>query len=119
MLRKIKLDFAAAPVLNFWKKQTPSVTLDSFHSECQQKFDQQTERMLSFPIRHANFEKLSPYLRHYLNNHGDPFNEGQDFNPLRTRQLEQQVIKYFADLYRAETDKCWGYMASGSTESNM
>ena len=54
-----------------------------------------------------------------MNNHGDSFAEGQDFNLMRSRWLEQEVIRYLGDLYRAPVDRCWGYMASGSTESNM
>jgi glutamate/tyrosine decarboxylase-like PLP-dependent enzyme len=63
---------------------------------------------------------MGHYLKHYLNNHGDSFEKHSDYNRLRTRQFEQQVIKFFGDLYNTPKDcDLWGYMPSGSTESNL
>ncbi|CDW73806.1 UNKNOWN [Stylonychia lemnae] len=94
------------------------INLQSFHQDLQSKFDDHTLRQLSFPTRHHNFEHMSPYLRHYLNNHGDSFQLYQDFYSLRTRQFEKQVIRWFSELYRSPNpEKIWGYMPSGSTEN--
>ncbi|CDW79072.1 histidine decarboxylase [Stylonychia lemnae] len=106
------------PTLDLYNDK--KINLDQFHQNLQRKFDDHTSRQLSFPIRHHNFEKMAPYLRHYLNNHGDSFQADIDYNSLRTRQFEQQVIHYFAQLYRSPNPKqVWGYMPSGSTESNL
>ncbi|CDW72683.1 glutamate decarboxylase [Stylonychia lemnae] len=43
-----------------------------------------------------------------------------DYNQLRTRQFEKQVIRYFGELYKVPQEcELWGYMPSGSTESNL
>eukprot|EP00347_Sterkiella_histriomuscorum_P019172 403342664 len=116
-----------SPQLSFWDQKPQKTFIDTneisqYHQDLQKEFDDQTQQQFSFPIRHHNFEKMSPYLRHYLNNHGDPYQSGVDYNGMRTRQIEKQVINYFAEFYRLPSenkDKHWGYMASGSTESNM
>eukprot|EP00347_Sterkiella_histriomuscorum_P015003 403358683 len=115
-----------SPNLSFWEQSQSSnyskeIKIDEYHLNLQSELDKQTNQQLSFPIRHHNFEKMSPYLRHYLNNHGDSFQTGTDYNGMRTRQIEKQVIQYFADFYRLPSEykeKHWGYMTSGSTESN-
>ncbi len=42
-----------------------------------------------------------------------------DYSGNRTKNLEVEVLKYFADLYRLEGDQFWGYMPQGSTEANF
>ncbi|CDW86978.1 histidine decarboxylase [Stylonychia lemnae] len=104
------------PQLRFHNHE--KTNLQSFHQNLQRKFQDQTMRQLSFPIRNHNFEHMSPYLRYYLNNHGDSFQEYRDYFSLRTRQFEKQVIHWFSQLYRSpNSENVWGYMPSGSTES--
>ncbi|CDW75653.1 histidine decarboxylase [Stylonychia lemnae] len=111
-----KLD--SVPSLRFHNHERAN--LQSFHQNLQKKFDDHTTRQLSFPIRHHNFEHMGPYLRHYLNNHGDSFQKYKDYNSLRTRQFEKEVVHWFSELYRSPNpERVWGYMPSGSTESNL
>ncbi|CDW76245.1 histidine decarboxylase [Stylonychia lemnae] len=86
----------------------------------QKELDEVKENQLSFPIRQHDFQKMGVYLKYYLNNYGDPFQDNTDYNQLRTRQFENQVIRYFGELYKVPQEcELWGYMTSGSTESNM
>ncbi len=65
MSKQVKLSFSN-------EKPVDSNVLKSFHSNLDQFYEDQIKQQLSFPIRLHNFEHMSPYLKHYLNNFGDP-----------------------------------------------
>lgn len=53
----------------------------------------------------------------YINNCGDPFSTVAWKK--HSKHFEQEVLKYFFNLYKASVDEAWGYMTSGGTEGNM
>lgn len=64
-----------------------------------------------------DYSVLLPFFGYLLNNVGDPF-----INPLHanhSKQLEAEVVDFFADLFRAPKNDRWGYVNNGGTEGNM
>ncbi|CDW84520.1 histidine decarboxylase [Stylonychia lemnae] len=93
---------------------------EQFHELLQQELDAVKKHQLSFPIRQHDFQKMGVYLKYQLNNYGDSQQVNTDYYQLRTRQFENQIIKYFGELYNIPLEcDLWGYMCSGSTESNF
>jgi histidine decarboxylase len=52
-----------------------------------------------------------------LNNVGDPFADGT--YQVETRDIEREVLGFFARLLRAPQDDWWGYVTNGGTEGNL
>ena len=77
-----------------------------------------SQQILGFPAAlDYDHDELAPWLHQFLNNVGDPFVE--PFHAMTTKQLEIEVLEFFADLFRAPKDDWWGYITSGSTECNL
>jgi histidine decarboxylase len=53
-----------------------------------------------------NYQKLLPLWEYMLNNLGDPYVEGN--YGLNTKDFEQEVINYFANLYNLPSGDAWG-----------
>ncbi|MGH7157794.1 MAG: histidine decarboxylase [Candidatus Saccharimonadales bacterium] len=64
-----------------------------------------------------DYEPVYRLFGHMLNNIGDPYRD-PTFR-LHTKPIEQEVIAFFADLFRAPKDDRWGYVTNGSTEGNL
>jgi histidine decarboxylase len=89
--------------------------------------DHKRDHMLGYQVTedmNGYQEDLSRFLKHHLNNLGDPFQVGG--YKVNTKVVEQAVLNYFAKLWHGEPynqknkESCWGYVLSmGSTEGNM
>jgi histidine decarboxylase len=89
--------------------------------------DHKRDHMLGYQVTedmNGYQEDLSRFLKHHLNNIGDPFQVGG--YKVNTKVVEQAVLNYFATLWHGEPynqkdkESCWGYVLSmGSTEGNM
>ena len=64
-----------------------------------------------------DYTALLPFMRHMINNVGDPFHDSNYRS--NTHQIEREVIGQFADLMHIPRDQAWGYVTSGGTEGNM
>ncbi len=64
-----------------------------------------------------DYTALLPFMRHMVNNVGDPFHDSNYRS--NTHQIEREVIGQFADLMHIPRDLAWGYVTSGGTEGNM
>jgi histidine decarboxylase len=93
---------------------TDKERLDALYEEIQQESDS----FIGYPCN-ANFdyEPLFRFLKHPVNNVGDPFVTSNYH--LNTHEFECEVLDIFRQLTNAEADSCWGYMTSGGTEGNM
>ncbi len=78
-----------------------SAIISSFHNTTQAFFDKNMSNVLSFPVAYHNFEHLAPYLRHYINNHGDTFFIDSSYWYQKTKNLEKSAIMYLANLYQS------------------
>ena len=54
------------------------------------KYQEASQNCLSFPVRNHDYSHLGSFLKHYLNNHGDPFHT--DSNAARAREFEREVL---------------------------
>lgn len=61
-------------------------------------------------------EIVAPFYNFHLNNVGDPWLEGNW--SLHTKELEREVVQFFASLYGIAGDH-WGYVTTGGTEGNL
>jgi histidine decarboxylase len=83
-----------------------------------EKITQKTNNFLGFPVsKDFDYSPLIPFLKYPLNNLGDPFVDST--YGVDTREIEKEVIHFFADLFRAEPDNYWGYVTNGGSEGNL
>jgi histidine decarboxylase len=77
-----------------------------------------SQGMLGYPTAtDFDYRELTPFFDYMLNNIGDPWVDSS--YTLGTRHFEQEVIAFFADLFRAPAADYWGYVTNGGTESNL
>ena len=88
--------------------------LDDFY----RAMEVESSRSLGYPSNAVfDYSDLYRFLHFPLNNIGDPFVEST-FR-VNSRSFEQDVLRFFAKMYRAPEDNYWGYVTSGGTEGNM
>jgi len=86
--------------------------------ELLKKIKNNTLNFLGYPVaKDFNYDELKPFLAYPLNNLGDPFVASTW--KVDTRDLEREVIAFFAELFRAEKDDWWGYVTNGGSEGNL
>ena len=64
-----------------------------------------------------DYEDLFEFMNFSLNNAGDPFIDSN--YGVNSRMMERPVLEFCAELFHALDKNYWGYITSGSTESNM
>ncbi len=64
-----------------------------------------------------DYTELYRFLKFPLNNVGDPFLPGS--YRVATRNIECEVLDWFAALHHISPDDYWGYVTNGGTEGNM
>nr|VFJ78120.1 MAG: hypothetical protein BECKFW1821C_GA0114237_11675 [Candidatus Kentron sp. FW] len=73
---------------------------------------------LGYPLtKNFDYSSLFRFLRHSINNMGDPFLPGS--YRLGTRGFEVEVLEWFAKLLGFPRDETWGYVTGGGTEGNL
>lgn len=79
---------------------------------------QQSRTFIGYPCN-ANFDysPLEQFLRYPINNVGDPFSPCT--YRVHTREIELEVLAWFADLTHIPTEDYWGYVTNGGTEGNI
>lgn len=83
-----------------------------------EKVSTKANNFLGFPVsKDFDYLQLMPFLQYPLNNLGDPFVEST--YGVDTREIEKEVIHFFAGLFRAEPDNYWGYVTNGGSEGNL
>ncbi|MEH1864538.1 MAG: histidine decarboxylase [Nostoc sp.] len=65
----------------------------------------------------CDYSAIGKFFNHLLNNAGDPYIE-PDFG-LHSRRFEQEVLSFFAQLYKIPENQFWGYVTAGGTEGNL
>lgn len=79
---------------------------------------EQTELFLGYPVaKDFDYQALSDFLKYPMNNLGDPFVTST--YGVGSRELEKEVIQFFAELFRAPADNWWGYVTNGGSEGNL
>lgn len=77
-----------------------------------------TKYFLGYPVsKDFDFTELLPFLQYPVNNLGDPFVDST--YAVDTREMEKEVVAFFAELFRAPQDDWWGYVTNGGSEGNL
>jgi histidine decarboxylase len=82
-----------------------------------QYFQDGVTKMIGYPMAiDFDYSDLQPLLKHHINNVGDPF---VDPSHVSSKEMEREVIDFYADLFRAPKNDRWGYITTGGTEGNL
>lgn len=82
------------------------------------RIEASTAHHLGYPYNlDHDYTPLLQFLRFTLINLGDPFTDSNC--KIDTRQFEQEVLAFFAELFRLPPDDCVGYVTAGGTEGNI
>ncbi|OCQ97065.1 histidine decarboxylase [Nostoc sp. MBR 210] len=83
-----------------------------------QQIEQRSQFHAGYPYNlSCDFTYLTKFFNFLLNNAGDPYVE-PDFG-LHSRKFEQEVLSFFAKLYKIPENESWGYVTAGGTEGNL
>lgn len=73
---------------------------------------------VGYPCNHLfDYSELFPFLKYSVNNVGDPF-EKSNYR-IDSREMEREVIEFFAEMTEMTENERWGYVTSGGTEGNL
>ena len=95
-----------------------SDTLSEELSAFLKQVEERTERHSGYPYNLSyDYTCLLDFFKFSLNNLGDPFVESN--YGVNSRKFEQEVISFFAKLYKIAENDSWGYVTSCGTEGNL
>ncbi len=82
------------------------------------KVQSMTKNFLGYPVsKDFDYLPIMPFLQYPLNNLGDPFVDST--YGVDSREMEKEVVQFFAELFRAQPDNWWGYVTNGGSEGNL
>ncbi|MBE9004560.1 histidine decarboxylase [Fortiea sp. LEGE XX443] len=83
-----------------------------------QQIEQRSQFHAGYPYNlNCDYTHIGKFFNFLLNNAGDPYVE-PDFG-LHSRKFEQEVLSFFAELYKIPENEFWGYVTAGGTEGNL
>jgi histidine decarboxylase len=83
-----------------------------------EKVQSTTAYFLGYPVsKDFDYTELLPFLKYPMNNLGDPFVDST--YAVDSREMEKEVVQFFAELFRAQPDNWWGYVTNGGSEGNL
>jgi len=79
---------------------------------------EKTQHFLGYPVsKDFDYSELFPFLQYPLNNLGDPFVDST--YAVDSREMEKEVVTFFAEMFRAPKNDHWGYVTNGGSEGNL
>lgn len=73
---------------------------------------------LGYPLaKDFDYGEFAPFLNLCINNVGDP--ESPSTLSIDTKDIEREVISFFADILSSSINDVWGYVTNGGTEGNL
>jgi len=79
---------------------------------------QHTKNFLGYPVsKDFDYTALLPFLQYPMNNLGDPYVDST--YAVDSREMEKEVVRFFADMFRAPRNDYWGYVTNGGSEGNL
>jgi len=95
-----------------------SATDQHLLSDLLEKVKSKTDLFLGYPVaKDFDYQELAEFLKYPMNNLGDPFVTST--YDVGSRELEKEVVQFFANLFRAPEDNWWGYVTNGGSEGNL
>ncbi|UKJ06451.1 histidine decarboxylase [Solitalea lacus] len=83
-----------------------------------EKIETNTRNFLGYPVsKDFDYSELVNLLKFPINNLGDPFAECT--YAVDSREMEREVLEFFAQIFRAPKSDWWGYVTNGGSEGNM
>ncbi|MEE9364109.1 MAG: histidine decarboxylase [Cellulophaga sp.] len=83
-----------------------------------QNIEKARDSFLGYPVsKDFDYSELNDFLKYPINNLGDPFEDGT--YKVQTHEMEREVVRFFAKLFRAKASDYWGYVTNGGSESNL
>ena len=87
--------------------------------DLEQCIEQARDCFLGYPVsKDFDYLEINHFLSFPINNIGDPYENGSTYR-VQTHELERDVVRFFAKLFRANPNDYWGYVTNGSSESNL
>ncbi len=78
----------------------------------------QAQTFVGYPCRgYFDYSRLFDFLYYPINNVGDPF--APCTYRVHTREVEREVLQWFAELNHIGEADYWGYVTNGGTEGNI
>jgi histidine decarboxylase len=78
----------------------------------------QSHSLVGYPCsRSFDYSELYSFLSYPLNNVGDPY--APSTYRINTKEIEREVVSWFAQLTHADPDSFWGYVTNGGSEGNL
>ncbi len=106
--------FGAASMMRPVPESRLPKPLAAFHKQLQDTYS----HSLGFPgSTDFAYQPVYGFFDYLLNNVGNPFDEL--YPGINCKQIERDVVNFFADLFRAPVDDRWGYVTSGGSEGNL
>ncbi len=88
--------------------------LDQLYAEVQRE----ARTFVGYPCTgHIDYSELFRFLKFPINNVGDPY--APSTYRVNTKDIECEVLSWFADLTHADRGSFWGYITNGGSEGNL
>ncbi|MBN1854636.1 MAG: histidine decarboxylase [Pirellulales bacterium] len=86
--------------------------------ELYEYIDTQSKTFIGYPCsQQFDYTPLFRFLNYPINNVGDPY--APSSYRVNTKEIEREVIQWFAELTHADEKGYWGYVTNGGTEGNL
>ncbi len=86
--------------------------------ELHRKMEAESKTFVGYPCNTLfDYSELYRFLKFPINNVGDPYAPGT--YRVNTKDIEQEVLAWFADLAHADVASSWGYITNGGSEGNL
>jgi histidine decarboxylase len=82
------------------------------------KVEAESKTFVGYPCTTIfDYSELYRFLRFPINNVGDPY--APSTYRVNTKEIEQDVLAWFAELTHADPGSFWGYLTNGGSEGNL
>ncbi len=86
--------------------------------EIYSRISENSAHFLGYPLaKDFDYKAYAPFLNLCINNVGDP--ESPSTLAIDTKDVEREVISFFADILSSSIEDVWGYVTNGGTEGNL
>ena len=83
-----------------------------------ESIQQMPDKCIGYPANlHFDYSLMQDLYRYPLNNVGDPMVNST--YKLSSQPFEREVIRFFAEMFRARQNEYWGYVTNGGSEGNL
>lgn len=84
----------------------------------EEKIRESLKTYLGYPCNTSyDYSDITHIFNLHINNIGCPYSSST--YKANTKEIEIDVLNYFADLWSFDKDKIWGYISNGGTEGNL